>query len=71
MLPVNEDGVADVVLGFGTGPDEYNIPVFVCDIYLADQQPCLGGMLALATGETGGNCGDCGQSTRYSVSRVR
>ena len=71
MLHVNEDGVADLVLGFGTGADGYNIPAFVCDIYFAGQQPCLGGVLALATGGTGGSCGDCGQSTRYSVSRVR
>ena len=47
MLHVNEDGVADLVLGFGTGADGYNIPAFVCDIYFAGQQPCLGGVLAL------------------------
>ena len=47
MLNVNNDGVLDVVLGFGTGADGYNIPEFVCDIYFEGQKPCLGGLLAL------------------------
>ena len=44
---VNDDSTLDVVFGFGTGADGYNIPDFVCDIYFAGQQPCLGGVLAL------------------------
>ena len=47
MLDVNKDGILDVVLGFGTGADGYNIPEFVCDIYFDGQRPCLGGVLAL------------------------
>ena len=47
MVDVNKDGVLDVILGFGTGADGYNIPDFVCDIYFEGEQPCLGGVLAL------------------------
>ena len=47
MVQVNSDGVMDVVIGFGTGADGYNIPDFVCDIYFDGQKPCLGGVLAL------------------------
>ena len=52
MLNVSGDEVLDVVIGFGTGADGYNIPDFVCDIYFDGQKPCLGGVLAL-DGRTG------------------
>ena len=52
MLQVNEDQVLDVVFGFGTGADGYDIPDFVCDIYFDGQKPCLGGIIAL-DGKTG------------------
>ena len=52
MLNVSGDEVLDVVIGFGTGADGYNIPDFVCDIYFDGQKPCLGGILAL-DGRTG------------------
>ena len=52
MLQVNEDQVLDVVFGFGTGADGYDIPEFVCDIYFDGQKPCLGGIIAL-DGKTG------------------
>ena len=52
MLNVSGDDVLDVVIGFGTGADGYNIPDFVCDIYFDGQKPCLGGILAL-DGRTG------------------
>ena len=52
MLHVNNDQVLDVVLGFGTGADGYDIPEYVCDIYFDGQKPCLGGIIAL-DGKTG------------------
>ena len=52
MLLVNDDLVPDVVIGFGTGADGYDIPDYVCDIYFDGQKPCLGGILAL-DGKTG------------------
>jgi outer membrane protein assembly factor BamB len=52
LIRVNEDDIPDVVLGFGTGADGYDIPEFVCDIYFDGQKPCLGGILAL-DGKTG------------------
>jgi hypothetical protein len=52
LIRVNEDDVPDVVVGFGTGADGYDIPDFVCDIYFEGQKPCLGGILAL-DGKTG------------------
>ena len=47
LVDVNKDGVMDVLLGFGTGADGYNIPDVVCDIYFEGITPCLGGILAL------------------------
>ena len=47
MVDITGDGVLDVILGYGTGADGYNIPGFVCDIYFSGQSPCLGGVLAL------------------------
>ena len=47
MVDVTGDGILDVILGYGTGADGYNIPDFVCDIYFSGQAPCLGGVLAL------------------------
>ena len=52
MLYVNDDKVLDVVFGFGTGADGYDIPDYVCDIYFKGQKPCLGGVMAL-DGKTG------------------
>jgi hypothetical protein len=52
IIKVNEDDIPDVVIGFGTGADGYDIPEFVCDIYFDGQKPCLGGVLAL-DGKTG------------------
>lgn len=52
MLYVNEDKVLDVVFGFGTGADGYDVPEDVCDIYFDGQKPCLGGIIAL-DGKTG------------------
>ena len=52
MLYINDDKVLDVVFGFGTGADGYDIPDYVCDIYFEGQKPCLGGVMAL-DGKTG------------------
>ena len=47
MLNVSDDDIPDVVFGFGTGADGYNVPDIVCDIYFAGEKPCMGGVLAL------------------------
>ena len=47
MLNISGDDTLDVVFGFGTGADGYNIPDFVCNIYFRGQTPCLGGIIAL------------------------
>ena len=54
MLDVNKDGILDVVMGFGTGADGYNIPDFVCDIYFDGQKPCLGKNYTLIVSVVGG-----------------
>ena len=46
-LDVNNDKVLDVVFGFGTGVDGYNVPEIVCNIYFIDTKPCMGGIMAL------------------------
>ncbi len=46
-LNVSGDGVLDVVFGYGTGADGYNVPDLVCDVYFAGQKPCMGGVVAL------------------------
>nr|CAD7262575.1 unnamed protein product [Timema shepardi] len=50
---LNQDGVLDVILGYGTGADGRDVPKFVCDLYFGKQAPCLGGVIAL-DGRTGG-----------------
>ncbi|XP_012543689.1 uncharacterized protein LOC105841111 [Monomorium pharaonis] len=47
---VNSDEIEDIIVGFSTGLDTTNI----CTVYLGNQRPCLGGVLALngKTGET-------------------
>ncbi|XP_064617640.1 uncharacterized protein LOC135481843 [Liolophura sinensis] len=47
LVDVNQDGILDVITGFGTGADGYNIPDIVCDIYFNGTKPCHGGLLAL------------------------
>ncbi|TRY71775.1 hypothetical protein TCAL_12171 [Tigriopus californicus] len=47
LLNISQDNVLDVVIGFGTGADGYNVPDIVCDIYFGGQKPCFGGILAL------------------------
>ncbi len=47
MLNVSGDGVLDVVLGYGSGADGYNVPDVVCDIYFGGLKPCMGGVVAL------------------------
>ncbi|XP_053372852.1 uncharacterized protein LOC128546395 [Mercenaria mercenaria] len=47
LVDVNQDGVLDIIVGFATGADGYNIPSIVCDIYFAGTYPCFGGLLAL------------------------
>uniref|UniRef100_T1JFB9 FAM234A/B beta-propeller domain-containing protein n=1 Tax=Strigamia maritima TaxID=126957 RepID=T1JFB9_STRMM len=49
---VNQDGVLDILIGFATGADGYNVPLFTCDIYFNGIKPCFGGVLAL-DGSTG------------------
>ncbi|ESP00009.1 hypothetical protein LOTGIDRAFT_113097 [Lottia gigantea] len=52
LVDINKDGVLDVIMGFGTGADGYDIPEVVCDIYFHGQSPCYGGVMALE-GKTG------------------
>ncbi|ELU01119.1 hypothetical protein CAPTEDRAFT_94391 [Capitella teleta] len=52
LLDVNRDGVMDILFGFATGGEGYNVPNIVCDIYFGGKHPCLGGLLAL-DGRTG------------------
>ncbi|XP_033758720.1 uncharacterized protein LOC117341022 [Pecten maximus] len=52
LVDVNQDGVLDVILGFGTGADGYYLPDIVCDIYFNGTHPCFGGLMALE-GATG------------------
>ncbi|XP_055329557.1 uncharacterized protein LOC129582151 isoform X2 [Paramacrobiotus metropolitanus] len=47
MLDVNGDGIDDVISGFATGGDGYNVPAVICDIYFDGQHPCFGGVMAL------------------------
>eukprot|EP00095_Tigriopus_kingsejongensis_P007875 maker-scaffold127_size327531-snap-gene-1.8 protein:Tk07875 transcript:maker-scaffold127_size327531-snap-gene-1.8-mRNA-1 annotation:"hypothetical protein BRAFLDRAFT_93831" len=47
LLNISQDNVLDIVIGFGTGADGYNVPDLVCDIYFEGQKPCFGGILAL------------------------
>ena len=35
-MNVTGDRVQDIVLGFGTGADGYNVPDVVCDVYFSD-----------------------------------
>ena len=46
-LNVTGDSIPDVVFGFGTGADGYNVPEIVCDIYFQGKTPCMGGIMAL------------------------
>ncbi|XP_069115779.1 uncharacterized protein [Argopecten irradians] len=52
LVDVNQDGVLDIILGFGTGADGYYLPDIVCDIYFNGTHPCFGGLMALE-GATG------------------
>ena len=52
LINITKDDVLDVVFGFGTGADGYNVPDLVCDIYFGGKKPCFGGVQAL-DGRTG------------------
>ncbi|XP_047000250.1 uncharacterized protein LOC124616060 [Schistocerca americana] len=44
---VNDDGIDDVIIGYGTGADGDTDPKFVCTVYFNGASPCFGGLLAL------------------------
>ncbi len=52
FIDINSDSVDDVIVGFGTGVDGYNVQRIVCDLYFNGTFPCFGGALAL-DGRTG------------------
>ena len=52
LVNITKDAHLDIVMGFGTGADGYDVPDFVCDIYFNGQVPCFGGVLAI-DGKTG------------------
>ena len=37
-MNVTGDRVQDIVLGFGTGADGYNVPDVVCDVYFPEME---------------------------------
>ncbi|XP_070184683.1 uncharacterized protein, partial [Littorina saxatilis] len=47
LVDVNQDGVLDVIMGFLTGTEGFNIPQVVCDMYFNGTHPCSGGLMAL------------------------
>ncbi|KAF5276755.1 hypothetical protein FQR65_LT16205 [Abscondita terminalis] len=47
ILDVNQDGVDDVIFGFGTGDDSAMPPELYCEIFFGVSPPCNGGVLAL------------------------
>ncbi|KAL4229159.1 hypothetical protein ACF0H5_012197 [Mactra antiquata] len=50
LVDVNQDGILDIIFGFATGADGYNIPSIVCDVYFNGVNPCFGGLIALEGG---------------------
>ncbi|XP_071442894.1 uncharacterized protein [Hetaerina americana] len=58
LMDVNKDGILDVILGYGTGADGYDVPAWVCSVYFSSYEGstatgvCLGGIMAL-DGKTG------------------
>ena len=52
LVNITKDAHLDIIMGFGTGADGYDVPEFVCDIYFNGQVPCFGGVLAI-DGKTG------------------
>ncbi|CAH1796048.1 unnamed protein product, partial [Owenia fusiformis] len=47
LVDVNQDGVLDVITGFGTGVDGVIADPLLCKIYFNGSFPCQGGLLAL------------------------
>ena len=47
LVNITKDAHLDIIMGFGTGADGYDVPEFVCDIYFNGQVPCFGGMYFL------------------------
>ncbi|KAF5299712.1 hypothetical protein FQA39_LY11507 [Lamprigera yunnana] len=47
MLDVNQDGIDDVIFGFGTGDDTVLFQDLYCEIFFGVSPPCNGGVLAL------------------------
>ena len=47
LVNITKDAHLDIIMGFGTGADGYDVPEFVCDIYFNGQVPCFGGMCFL------------------------
>ena len=43
LVNITKDAHLDIIMGFGTGADGYDVPEFVCDIYFNGQVPCFGG----------------------------
>ena len=52
LVNITKDPHLDIIMGFGTGADGYDVPDFACDIYFNGQKPCFGGVLAI-DGKTG------------------
>eukprot|EP00794_Sanderia_malayensis_P013936 gene13936-15388_t len=52
FIDINSDSVDDVIVGFGTGVDGYNVQRIVCDLHFNGTYPCYGGAMAL-DGRTG------------------
>ncbi|KAJ8679267.1 hypothetical protein QAD02_015054 [Eretmocerus hayati] len=51
-IDVDGDHIDDIIVGFSTGLDKPDTPPYVCTLYLNQNAPCLGGVLAL-DGKTG------------------
>ncbi|XP_039280603.1 uncharacterized protein LOC111058737 [Nilaparvata lugens] len=49
LVDINSDNVEDVIIGFGTGADDMDVPEVSCDKYFDSTMsaPCMGGVLAL------------------------
>ncbi|KAI5736330.1 hypothetical protein M8J76_002203 [Diaphorina citri] len=51
-VDINGDGIEDVIIGYGTGADQADLPSYTCEMYFGQSGPCAGGVLAL-DGKTG------------------